>query len=297
MTASIALSLAACIAVAPQSDRILARDIASAFPAIAAIDPAAEIAPAPAPGAARVFRANDLRLLAARFHIEDTAAVQPFCVARRVIPLDVSGLLAAMRRSLPDARLEILEFSHQPAPEGEIEFPLINLHAAANNVQTGFWTGDVRYAGSRRFGIWAKVKAAQLVSRVVAAVDLHPGQPIDAAQLIAQTRESFPSTARYVETIGEAAGRWPRLSIRAGSPVRVDELTAPREVMRGQTVFVEVHNGAARLAFEAVAQDSGSIGDSVFILNPESRKIFRARVEGKGRVSVNAAPTPIGGKP
>ena len=56
--------------------------------------------------------------------------------------------------------------------------------------------------------------------------------------------------------------------------------------MRGETVRVEVSSGGAHLEFEARAQASGSAGETIQILNPASKKLFPARVEGKGRVSV-----------
>ena len=55
---------------------------------------------------------------------------------------------------------------------------------------------------------------------------------------------------------------------------------------RGETVKVEVHSGNARLEFEAQTEASGVAGQTVPVVNPVSKKRFKARVEGKGRVSV-----------
>ncbi|HMD70438.1 MAG TPA: flagellar basal body P-ring formation chaperone FlgA [Bryobacteraceae bacterium] len=293
----------ACLAVPPGSDHILAADLASAFPPLAAVPPATEIAIAPAPGVARVFRAPDLRLLAARFHLDAApAADAPICVERPVAPLDAPRLLAAMRKSLPDARIEILEFSRQPAPSGEIEFPAAGLHPASagapgSQAATALWNGAVLYAGTRRFAIWATVTVRVTVPRVLAVADLRPGQPIAAAQLAVETRQEFPSAAPFALSAGEVAGRWPRLAIRAGSQIRTDQLEQPREVMRGSTVRVDVRNGAARLELDAVAEASGGVGEFIPIRNPSSGKRFRARVEAPGRVSVDVAQNSAGAKP
>ena len=294
MILPLALSLASCIAIAPGSANILARDVASAFPALAAASPDAAIALAPAPGAARVFRANDVRMLAARFHLD--AAAEPFCVARPVAPLDRASLLNAMKASLPQASIEILEFARQPAPAGEIEFPVRGLHPDSGRY-SGLWDGAVCYAGSRRFPIWAKVRITAAAERVVASADLHPGQLIQAAQLAVQTVDTFPSETPWADSIQQVAGRWPRLLIRAGSSVRLDQLETPRDVMRGALVHVEVRDGAARLLFDAVAQGSGSAGQWIAVLNPASQKTFRARIEGPGRVSLVAAAAPVPEKP
>ncbi len=293
----------ACLAVEPGADRILAGDLAPAFPTLAAVPPSTEIALAPAPGVARVFRASDLRLLAERFHLDAVPeAAGPICVERPVAPLDAPKLLASMRKTLPDASIEIVEFSRQPAPSGEIEFPAAGLHATSTGVpgsrpRTALWNGAVLYAGTRRFAIWATVIVRVTVPRVLAVADLRPGQPIAAAQLAAETREEFPSAAPFALSSGEVAGRWPRLPIRAGSEIRTDQLEQPREVMRGSTVHVDVRNGAARLELDAIAEVSGTVGEFVSMRNPSSGKRFRARVEAPGRVSVDAAQSPTGSKP
>ncbi len=288
MTSLAALSLAACIAVAPGSDKILGRDLATAFPALAASAPDAEIALAPAPGVPRAFHATDIRILAARFHVDDAAPVEPFCVERPVAILDGTRLLEAMHRALPDARIEILEFSRQPAPQGEIEFPAAHLKGTPAN-SAGLWDGFVHYGGSRRFAIWARVKVLLTVTRVRAVADLLPGHAIEAAQLAPETVEEFPSAVPFAHAVAEVVGRWPRLAVRAGTSVRLDQLELSRDVMRGQKVQVEVRSGATRLLLEGIAEGSGCTGESILVVNRESHKAFRARIEGPGQVSVNAA--------
>ena len=58
------------------------------------------------------------------------------------------------------------------------------------------------------------------------------------------------------------------------------------DVHRGERVSVEVTSGAALLRLRADAESAGRIGDAVLVRNPESGKLFQARVEGKGKVVV-----------
>ena len=85
-------------------------------------------------------------------------------------------------------------------------------------------------------------------------------------------------------------GRIPRLAIHAGAEIRLDELDVPKDVLRGDPVKVVVTSGAAQLEFDAVAEGSGAVGARIEVHNPDSNKSFLARVEGKGRVSVDAPP-------
>jgi len=294
MAASLAaLSLAACIAISPDSDHILGRDLAAVFPALAVAAPQAQVALAPMPGVPRVFHAGDMRILAARFHLEGSGPVEPFCVELPVAPLDPARLLRAMQHSFPGARIEMVEFSRQPAPAGAIAFSPADLHSAGSNGM-GLWNGFVRYAATRKFAIWARVKVFLPVTRVRANRDLLPGKPIEAARLTVETREEFPSDGPFAERLADVAGRWPRVPVRAGSAVRLDQLAVPKDVMRGEKVRVEVRNRNTRLFFDGIAQASGCIGESVLVLNGDSHKVFRARVEDKGRVAVDANPPGTG---
>jgi flagella basal body P-ring formation protein FlgA len=58
------------------------------------------------------------------------------------------------------------------------------------------------------------------------------------------------------------------------------------DVERGDKIAIEVSSGGARLTFDAMAESSGHAGDSIMVRNPESGRLFRAKVEGKGRASV-----------
>jgi flagella basal body P-ring formation protein FlgA len=280
-----ALFALACLAVSPGSDQILVRDLAPAFPSLASAAPESPVALAPAPGVARVFRAAELRNLAVRLNLPAPLDGE-ICVTRPVAAPDPARLLAAMQKELPQATIEILEFGRQPVPEGEIEFPVRQLRRGAGGV---LWLGCVHYGGNHRFTIWAKVKVLVTVERVVAVGDLPSGQPIAAAQLMAQTRQEYPASEPFARSIGQVAGKWPRLPIRAGSDIRTDLLENPRDILRGDTVRVEVRDGGAHLDLEATAEASGAFGEIIPVMNPVSKKRFPARVEGKGRVSVDAA--------
>ena len=284
MTTLFLMAVAACLAVGAGSDEIRAGNLVPAYPEMAALDPATPVAHAPEPGVPRVFRAFDLRTLAARFGLP-AVPEQEFCVERPVALLDPARLLEAMKSTLPEARIEILEYSRQPAPSGELEFLRRGLRDGA--LRNGaLWAGSVRFAGNRRFLIWARVKVTEAVRRVVAMADLKPGQPVEPGQILEQTREEFPASGDFAVTADQVAGKWPRLALRAGSEVRLDQLADAKDVARGERVRVEVVEGAARLEFEGIAESSGSAGETIAVRNPDTNRRFRARVEGKGRVSV-----------
>jgi len=276
-----AFALAGCLAVGAGSDRIVAGDLAAAFPQWAAVPPDTPLALAPAPGVLRVFRLQELRRLAERFSLLPAPELE-VCVTRPVAVSTAERLLAAMQKELPAAHIELLDFSRQPAPEGELAFPLSGLRQAPAG---GYWTGYVAYGGTHRFTLWARVKVRVTAARVIAAQDLKPGLVPDAAQLRVETREEVPAQG-FVNAVGEIAGQVPRRAIAAGTALRAEWFEPPKAVLRGEAVEVEAVLGGARLKLECVAEASGAIGETIPVQNPVSKQRFRARVASKGKVVV-----------
>ncbi|MFB3826433.1 MAG: flagellar basal body P-ring formation chaperone FlgA [Bryobacteraceae bacterium] len=269
------LAMAACLPVA--EDRIEARHFGGAWPAFAALGGAAA-GLAPAPGARRVFHFAELSRLAARHGLKPPAG--EICFERPTRTLTRAAVLAAMQSAFPEARITVGEISRYPAPEGELVFP-------REGLRDGLWRGWVRYGGNRRFLVWACAEVRVRVRRVVAAGPLLPGRPIEAAQLREETAETVPSSTPWVAGVEEAIGRKPRRRIAAGAPLRLDLLEAPRQVERGDLVTVRVENGAAVLTLRAWAESAGNRGDAVRLRNPESNRLFTARIEGAGRAKVS----------
>ena len=279
-----AFAVAGCLAVRPGSGQILAGDLAATVSALTLPAPEVPVALAPAPGVQRVFRVAELRRMAGRFgwNWQPDADI---CVERPVSPPDPAQFVAAMRQAMPDADITILDYGRQPVPAGEVNFQTNGLHPGPGGA---VWTGYVRYAETHRFAVWARVKVLVPVTRLIAAVDLQPGRAITAGQIHVETRPEYPPSAPILSSGEEAVGKWPRTAIRAGTSIRATMLRNPMVVLRGDTVTVEVFNGAAHLELEGLAQGSGAMGETIAVLNPDSHKQFPARVEGKGRVSVGS---------
>jgi flagella basal body P-ring formation protein FlgA len=274
-------ALAACLAVPAGSDQITARDLAAGVGLPPPEASSAVVSLAPAPGIQRIFREAELRSVAARLGWNQMPSGE-LCFERATAPLDPVRLLEAMRREIPDARIEILDFSHWKAPDGEMEFPASGLRKTPAGA---IWNGWIRYGGKRRFQIWARVSVTVSRTSVVAVDNLPPGRPISASDLRLEERNEFPGSAAE-SSIVDFVGRSPKRLIAAGSPVSPSQMEPRRDVSRGDRVRVEVTSGAARLALEAEAEASGTIGQTIPVRNPDTHKTFSARIEAAGKVSV-----------
>lgn len=276
-----AFALVGCLAVGAANDQILAGDFAAAFPEWAAVPPTTPLGLAPAPGMQRVFRLPELRRLAEHWGLSPVPQ-RDVCVTRPVAVFTADRLLAVMQKELPSAHIELLDFSRLPAPGGELVFPASGLRQAPAG---GYWNGYVRYAGTRRFVLWARVKVQVSAVRVISTQDLKPGVPLDATQLRVETRQEVPA-AGFISALEEVAGKVSRRAIASGSALRAEWLEPAKAVRRGETVRVEVVHGGARLKLEGLAEASGAIGETIAIQNPVSKQRFQARIEAQGSVVV-----------
>lgn len=282
-----ALAQTPCLTVT--GDQIVTGDLARAIPAFAHVSPNSPLAPSPLPGNTRVFSLSELQSIGARFSIP-VDSPREACFRFATEPLNADKVAAAMRSALqiPDARIEVLETNPATAPAGAIEFARENLGApaAADSRTPVPWRGDIVYAGSRRFPIWAKVRITAPTSRLVAVEPLKSGVPLRANQVRTELTEGFPSTASRITSAGQIPGMVLLRPVAAGAEVRPDNLVRPNDVSRGDLVHVEVQFGGAHLALTGRAESAGHIGDTVSVRNPDTSKLFEALVEGVDKVIV-----------
>ncbi|MBZ5636878.1 MAG: flagellar basal body P-ring formation chaperone FlgA [Acidobacteriia bacterium] len=275
-----------------QDDRIYARDVAAAVPAFSSVAADFALGYAPAPGTRRVFKGDALQRLARNqgVAVEAMEALPDVCFERAMATLKGEEILEAMRSawSNPDVRMELRSFAPQIAPQGKVVFPRtgLQLPAAADPQAEVVWRGYVVYGNNRRFGVTARARITTTTTRVVAVADLSLGAPVREDQVHLESFDTFALDDRPARSLDEVVGYVPRALIRAGATVLRSQLSRAPEVARGDLVKVEVTAGAAHLEFEGKAQTDGTTGKMILVKNLTSGKDFRARVTGKGKVSV-----------
>lgn len=272
----IALILAfACLPV--DGPKLLARHFAAALPAFSQLAPETEIAYAPVPGAVRVMRAAETQRLAQKFGLLTLASEMDVCFEWPMRPLDPERIAAAMKESLPEAaRIEVLDFSRAPVPDGKLEFP-------ASALQGNLWRGSVRYSDTGRLDVWARVKANVRQTRIVTVTPVRSGDVLKAEQLQVEEFEDTP-IAGLVTKLEEASGLVVRRPLPAGSVLRNQYLEQPHAVVKGDTVRLHAFVGRAHVTTAVSAQAQGRVGDIIPVKNASSGRVMRARIEAPGEV-------------
>jgi flagella basal body P-ring formation protein FlgA len=280
---TVSLGHAACIVVS--GDRILAADLAQAAPVFGGLPPQLPFGYAPVPGSRRTFSTAELARLAHRYGFAEPQSEA--CFIRPLETLTQEKIEAALRVALPSARIEVVEFSRQPVPPGELRFPLSGLSVprASAPEEPVLWRGHAGPVGDMELAIWAKVRIHLAGKRAVAVETLEPGRPIERDQLRLEDYDGPPVWLSLPEVLGRAA----RQRIAEGTPLETRMLADADDVLNGDNVRVEVLCGRARLLLEGQAQASGKRGETIAVRNPATGKLFHARIQARDQVSVAAA--------
>lgn len=271
-------------------DKIRAKDLARVQPSFGQLDPEMVIALAPLPGTRRTITGRQLLALADSPG-KPEAVPSSLCFERALSPLTIEQIRAAMRAELGAGtpRIEVLDFSRQAVPAGELRFPRSGLvpPAADHPVAAAFWRGVVRYSDRHTIAVWARVRILEKRPVLVAARDIRCGAVLEESDVALVVRDIFP-LAPHIERKENAVGLKARRAIPAGLPITDAFVTMPPEIVAGDTVRVTATLGAARITLTALARSSGKKGDRVLLLNPNSHKTFRALVDGKGSARIVA---------
>jgi flagella basal body P-ring formation protein FlgA len=283
LLAAITRASAQCLPVS--GERILAGDMARAVPAFAGLAPELALGYAPAAGARRTYGAAELARLARRYGLGVEPGMEA-CFTRPMETLSIERVAAALGAAMPAARIEVLEFSRQPIPSGELRFPVSGLQLNQTGASELMWHGVVSTSGHADFPVWAKVRIQVSGTRVVATEALTTDRPIERSQLREEPYEGPPGLPELSQVVG-----WvPRRPIAAGAVIERRWLDVPAEVVRGERVQVEVRNGRARVVMEGQAQSSGRRGEVIGVRNPANGKSLRVTVVDRGRATLAADP-------
>jgi flagellar basal body P-ring formation protein FlgA len=275
------------------ADQISGADLARALPVFSSIPRDAVLGFSPSPGGRRVFTFPELEGIARKFSVIAPENAQA-CFEWPLQLLTEDAVRAAIRQTLqaPDARIEVLTMSKVQSPMGKLVFPLSGLSASTSidPATPVTWRGEVLYHSSHKFTVWARVRVAATMTRVVATEMILPGHAVTSKQVRLETYDDFPLRNDIARSLDEVIGRVTRRALRAELPVFRTDLMEPYQIQRGETVQVTAISGATQLSLEAVAQNSGRQGDTISLKNERSGKVFLGRIEGKDRALVVVGP-------
>lgn len=283
----IALTLAFAVAalpscLTPAGSKITAADIASAVSAFRQLPPDLVVGYSPQPGFTRTLAAAELAQWLTRHQVAADVR-EPVCFQWPVANPNPEAFRTAMTASLPEgARLTVLETSRYGIPAGELVFPIAGLQVKRGN-EAAVWKGFVRYAPDAKFDVWARVEAKVPYRRIVAVEAIRAGVPIQESMIRLEEGEGNPQSPDVAFEPLSVMGRSSRRLIPVNTPVLLSTLDVMPAVRKGDTLHVSVLSGAARIAFDGIAQAAAAIGEAVPVKSGDTGKVVQARVLGGGK--------------
>lgn len=167
-----------------------------------------------------------------------------------------------------------------------------------------FLTQDRRLALPRRLTLWLLLLAVPTVMLlwagtalantgnyriVVPARDILRGEVLGESDLTYADVTGTALASTTVTKFEALAGMQTRRALRAGEPLRPDDVRRPVVVTKGQSVTMTFSAPGVELSAMGRAMGEGGIGDTVTVQNPASFRMVSATITGPGTVRADAA--------
>ena len=143
-------------------------------------------------------------------------------------------------------------------------------------------------ASDRKASVRVTGVAIEYLEVAVLTRSLNRGETAQAGDFVVErrVRDGLPSDAQAeAQTL---AGRVARRALQVGTVVRTGDLARPEIVARGEVVTIVYEVPGMTLTMRGRATDGGAQGDTIAVVNPQSKKTLQAQVVGPGKVSVSA---------
>ncbi|MDR2349531.1 MAG: flagellar basal body P-ring formation chaperone FlgA [Deltaproteobacteria bacterium] len=182
---------------------------------------------------------------------------------------DILSLKYAKPPSLPRSGKVECRFSPQPSPN------------------PAHLTGTIHFGseGKELARLRVNVRMDLSVPALTAARDLPKGKTLTWDDLT-ENHVTFAGARGALNSAEQGVGRTLKLALRAGEPVRERDLVQTSAVLKGDNVTIIAQSGGLKVSALGQARESGSLGDTIAVVNLDSKKTISAKVAGPGQVEV-----------
>ena len=165
----------------------------------------------------------------------------------------------------------------------ELALARINYDAQTRRFDVSF-----ELAGAAR-NVWRYTgTAAETIEAAVLTRAISRGDVLKAGDFTIERRPKVEFANEPPAPATEVAGLAARRSVRIGQPLRNADLMKPEIVKKNDMVLLHYEVPGIVLTMRGQAQDSGTEGDVVNVLNVNSKRVIQGVVTGPGRVTILA---------
>jgi flagella basal body P-ring formation protein FlgA len=258
---------------------------------------------APKPGDTVMLDALALRRFAAQQRIDwpNTQALTSIKIERAGMLIGADAIEKTLREGIEaqgvDGKMGIRLSGAMPALYiATGTQPSLSLEKLSIDKTTGQFQATLRAPADSPAGDTAKVtgRIYAITELPVTIRDIKPGETITERDLILTEMQSEKLGQNVLTAASDLVGRAPKRMIRAGQPLRLGDVEAPILVRKDAIVTMTMRTPGMTLTAEGRALENGAAGDTIKVMNTNSKRMIIATVEGDGQVSVGrAAPSPL----
>ena len=173
-----------------------------------------------------------------------------------------------------------------PAAQGRVGIARLSYEARNGRFDA---TLEVPTSATQRGLLRLSGRAVATVEAVTVIRSIDRGAVLKASDLTVERRPRAEVGRDAVVGIERAVGLAARNVIRPGPPLRDAALTRPEVVQRGQMVTLVFEAPGLTLTLRGKATESGAEGDTVSVLNEQSKRTVQGVVVGPGHVVVSTS--------
>jgi flagella basal body P-ring formation protein FlgA len=159
----------------------------------------------------------------------------------------------------------------------------------AYDTHTTRFEGFVEVQGSlslRRSPVRISGSLVETAEIVVVARPLARGETVRDSDILIERKPRAEVASDVVTKVSAVIGQAARRALRPGQTLRPADLMKPDLVGRNETVTIVFEMPGITLTARGKAVDAGAQGDTVSVLNPQSKRVLQATVRGPGLVVV-----------
>jgi flagella basal body P-ring formation protein FlgA len=132
--------------------------------------------------------------------------------------------------------------------------------------------------------------ALETVPAVTVAHPVERGEVLKETDLTVVRRPKSEGSG-VITDMAAATGLAARHPLRPDQPLHTADLMKPEIVARNDTVTIVYQAPGILLTLRGQAQETGALGDTIGVLNSESKRVVQGTITGPGRITVGAMTT------
>jgi flagellar basal body P-ring formation protein FlgA len=227
----------------------------------------------------------------------DTRGISEVVVIRASRPIPPNEISARVAKALEnqyglgEAHNILVEFDRlpqtlnvEPGSTGELAIAALTYNQRTTRFDVTFDLPSS--AASRHQEIRFTGTAIETIDALGIDHPVERGEVLKASDLVILRRPKAEGPA--ITDKRAAAGLAARRELRPGQPLHDGDLMKPMVVQRNDTVTIVYEAPGMTLTLRGQAQDAGALGDTISVMNLQSKRTVQAVVTGTGRVTVTA---------